>query len=400
MNVVLITALEAALKLETAGHRAIVVGGAIRDTLLCREVRDADIATSATMDDIVSLWPCCKVIGTPPLATALLVVEGVKLDIASFQGRDPTEDLGRRDLTINAMGMAPGGEIIDPWGGSADMSSCLLRFTRDPLARLEEDPLRALRLARFASVLPHFTIDPSSAAACPGFSTALASIPLLRTGKEILFALDGDLSLFLDALETLGILEAVLPFLAALGASERQNISRRVRLAGKLTSDPGLRSAALLADTVEKGNGIAASWGWPRSLATDIGNLGRRLSLIRERMDPMLFGHLFRTMGSEWIDRLFLLGLIDCLSGHRERMETLTSNHAKASEYSFRLAAFANLLNGEDIMRLAGIGSCPLVGAAVSAVHGAIAEGFVKDRKSALEFAAEWIEENRNKTVL
>lgn len=400
MNSVLITALEAALKLQTMGHRAVVVGGAIRDTLLCREVRDADIATSATMDDIVSVWPSCKVIGSPPLATALLVLGGVKLDIASFQGRDLAEDLGRRDLTINSMAMTPGGEIIDPWDGLDDISFGLLRFTRDPVARLKEDPLRALRLARFASTLPHFSIDPASAEACPEFALSLTTIPLPRIGREILFSLDGDLLLFLELLETLGILEASLPFVRRLDSLTRNGLLRRVELTGKMTGNRELRAASLLADAGEKAKSIAVSWGWGRPLMREIESFGKWRSLTYGGMTPELFGDLFRAKGSKWIDRLFLLGLADCLVGHREQMKTWTLNRVKASEYSFRLASFSYPLVGEDIIRVADIKSSPLVGEVISAVYGAIAEGCVKDRENALEWVRTWIEENRPGKVL
>ena len=91
---ILTAALETASDLDKAGHSAAVVGGAVRDTLLGREICDADIATSATMHEIISIWPHCRLIGKPPMTTALLVKEGIKLDIASFQGRSLEEDLG------------------------------------------------------------------------------------------------------------------------------------------------------------------------------------------------------------------------------------------------------------------------------------------------------------------
>src|SRR5205823_5710998 len=59
------------------------------------------------------------------------------------------EDLRRRDLTINAMAESPGGEIIDPYGGQADLAARVLRHVSDAFV---EDPVRILRVARFAAV--------------------------------------------------------------------------------------------------------------------------------------------------------------------------------------------------------------------------------------------------------
>ncbi|MDO9507763.1 MAG: hypothetical protein Q7I97_00230 [Thermovirgaceae bacterium] len=399
MNDVMMTALEAAAKLEMPGHRAAVVGGAVRDTILGREVRDADVATSATMEEIVSVWPDSRLIGKPPKTTALLVIGGKTIDVSSFQGKSLEEDLGRRDLTINSIAMTPAGKIIDPWKGATDIASGILRFTGNPLERLKEDPLRAVRLARFAALLPHFLIDPASTAACPLFAPDIASVPFPRMGKEVLFALEGDLQLFLESLEALGILEPALPFFGSLPVPAWSETLRRMSLAGKMTADRGVRAAALLADAGEKAGRIAVSWGWPRSLVRDIENLTGWRFLTWGKMDPEIFGRLFRTRGPKWIDRLFLLGLIDCLAGRRERMKTWTANRVKASEYSLRLISFANPLTGKDIIRLAGTESGPLIGEALSALDGAIAGGIVEDRESALLWAGTWIRNARREFV-
>lgn len=400
MNSIIKTALEAASRLEASGHSTAVVGGAVRDVLLCREVRDADIATSASMDEIVSIWPGCKLVGKHPLTTALIVINGVKLDIASFQGACLEDDLARRDLTINSMAMTPGGNIIDPWGGAADITSGVLRFTGKPEDRLKEDPLRALRLARFAAVLPYFSVDPASAGACRAFSRDLALIPLPRIGKEMLLALDEDLPLFLESLETLGILQAALPFIGGLNHPAGNRTLRRAKLAAKMTADRRVRAAALLAEAGEDRVKMAISWGWPRSLTANIESLNRWLFLTRERIDPGVFGRLFRTQGTEWVDRLFLFGLVDCLSGNPEKTAAWIANRMKASAYSLRLASFADSLAGGDIASLTGIASGPIVGEVLAVVYGAVAEGLVKDREDALEFAAAWIKENRSEAAL
>ena len=71
------------------------------------------------------------------------------------------EDLARRDLTINAMALAPDGCIIDPFGGQHDLAASILRHVSPAFA---EDPVRILRIARFAARLPSFSIAPETMA--------------------------------------------------------------------------------------------------------------------------------------------------------------------------------------------------------------------------------------------
>src|SRR6185295_13224074 len=68
--------------------------------------------------------------------------------------RDPEEDLGRRDLTANAMAWDPeAGVLLDPWEGALDVERRVLRAVGEPEARFREDALRPLRVARFTATL-------------------------------------------------------------------------------------------------------------------------------------------------------------------------------------------------------------------------------------------------------
>lgn len=75
------------------------------------------------------------------------------------------EDLTRRDLTINAMAEDSDGSLIDPWGGQRDLAARVLRHVSPAFA---EDPVRILRLARFAARLPEFTVAPETLALMRG----------------------------------------------------------------------------------------------------------------------------------------------------------------------------------------------------------------------------------------
>jgi tRNA nucleotidyltransferase (CCA-adding enzyme) len=76
---------------------------------------------------------------------------------------DITHDLSRRDFTINAMAISPRGYLIDPFGGKDDLMNGMLRAVGNPTIRFKEDPLRLLRLCRFAAQMGEMRVDPVTA---------------------------------------------------------------------------------------------------------------------------------------------------------------------------------------------------------------------------------------------
>ena len=146
--------------------RSWTVGGALRDELLGREVTDIDIAVEGDPEAAAReraraghgpVLRRCEGVG----AGRVVDRDGGRVyDFAPLQGGTIEEDLARRDFTINAMARPrEGGDLIDPLGGKADVESRTLRVV-GPEA-YESDPLRALRLARFAAELG-FSVDPDT----------------------------------------------------------------------------------------------------------------------------------------------------------------------------------------------------------------------------------------------
>lgn len=152
------------------GHKAYFVGGCVRDYVLGREAKDYDVATSATPEDISKIFPDSSFVGK---SFGVALVNGV--EVATFRkdvscdGRhaevefvsDITEDLSRRDFTMNAMALDVNGKLLDPFGGALDIFNKTIRFVGNPLDRIREDYLRALRAVRFAHVLG-FSIEEES----------------------------------------------------------------------------------------------------------------------------------------------------------------------------------------------------------------------------------------------
>lgn len=162
--------------LRQAGHAAHPVGGCVRDLLLGRTPGDYDVCTSAHPEQVMALFEHTIPTGIQHGTVTVLTGDG-PVEVTTFRreggyadGRHPdavtfdvglTEDLARRDFTINAMALGPAGEVIDPFGGQADLKARLVRCVGEPDRRFSEDALRMLRAVRFAAQLG-FAIQPNT----------------------------------------------------------------------------------------------------------------------------------------------------------------------------------------------------------------------------------------------
>src|SRR5688500_17416918 len=137
-------------------------------------------------------------------------------------GASLSEDLARRDFTINAMAWIPTdleagrGRVVDPFGGERDLRAGLLRTVGEPRERFDEDALRLIRAARFAGRFG-LAIDPPTEAAIRDLAPTLATVSAERMRDELLRILDDAMpSRALRLLERLDLLPLLLPELAAL----------------------------------------------------------------------------------------------------------------------------------------------------------------------------------------
>ncbi len=155
-------------RLNKAGFSAYVVGGCVRDSLCGIQPADWDICTSALPQQTKSVFSDYPVIETGiQHGTVTVLFEDEPFEITTFRiegsysdGRRPdsvsfsteiTQDLSRRDFTINAMAYHPNEGLIDPFGGKFDLEQNRLRCVGNPVQRFSEDTLRILRGLRFVS---------------------------------------------------------------------------------------------------------------------------------------------------------------------------------------------------------------------------------------------------------
>ena len=182
-----------------AGFEAYPVGGCVRDLLLARTPQDWDICTSALPPQVQSLFPHTVPTGID-YGTVTVVLDGQGLEVTTFRcedgyrdGRRPdavsfvsslTDDLSRRDFTVNAMALAPDGAVIDPFGGQTDLEGRVIRCVGDPMQRFQEDRLRMFRAIRFAAQLD-FTLDPELVHALEELGPQPHHLPTERIRPEV-----------------------------------------------------------------------------------------------------------------------------------------------------------------------------------------------------------------------
>jgi poly(A) polymerase len=219
--------------LKDAGYEAYVVGGAVRDLLVGLRPKDFDVATDATPEQVKALFRRAFIIGrrfrlvhvvfgrgreheTIEVSTfrAYLDAAGAdqvagnektsKSELSERGGADKKhvvdasgrvlrdnvwgpqiEDAARRDFTVNAMYYEPASQmVVDYHGGLADSKAKLLRMIGDPDTRYREDPVRIIRLVRFAAKMG-FAIEPATEKPIRTMSALLSNVPISRLFDEM-----------------------------------------------------------------------------------------------------------------------------------------------------------------------------------------------------------------------
>ncbi|MCP4198916.1 MAG: CCA tRNA nucleotidyltransferase [Proteobacteria bacterium] len=255
--------------IASAGEQAYIVGGAMRDMLTGRQVVDFDLATTASPDTVTKLFK--KVIPTGiKHGTVTVIVNTLQFEVTTLRGegtysdgrrpdhveflKDIDADLARRDFTINAIAWDPIEKILhDPFGGSKDLESRVLRAVGDPTERFAEDGLRVLRAARFAATL-EFDVDQDTLLAMSRAAPALTKVSNERKKDELVKLLKARRpSLGLRTMHQADVIKFVLPDLHQVVAMDNsgRTWSKTLARVDLLPANLSLRLAALLHDIGE-----------------------------------------------------------------------------------------------------------------------------------------------------
>ncbi|MEO8005260.1 MAG: polynucleotide adenylyltransferase PcnB [Betaproteobacteria bacterium] len=262
--------------LQEKGYTAYIVGGAVRDLLLGLEPKDYDVATSATPEQVRSVFRRSRIIGRRFRLVHVMFGEDT-IEVSTFRARqgeekedqraDETgrilrdnvfgtqeEDATRRDFTINALFYDPTSEqILDFCDGLADLKARRLRMIGDPDQRYREDPVRMLRAVRLSAKLG-LKIESTTREPIKNLAPLLANVPSSRLFEEMMKLLfSGHATACLLQLRQEGLHHGLLPMLDVI--LEQPMGERFVMMALKSTDErvradkpvsPGFLFAALL----------------------------------------------------------------------------------------------------------------------------------------------------------
>jgi poly(A) polymerase len=252
--------------LEAAGHRALFVGGCVRNALMGVPVADVDIATDARPEAVTRLAEAAGLRVVPTgidHGTVTVIAQGVPHEVTTFRrdvetdgrravvafSQDVAEDAARRDFTMNALYADARGNVIDPLGGMPDLVARRLRFVGDAHQRIREDYLRILRFFRFHAHYgdPNQGMDAEALAASAELAEGVDGLSRERIGAEMHKLLAApDPAPAVAAMAQAGVLARVLP------GSDVRALAPLVHLEGDLPPHWQRRLAALGGQEVEE----------------------------------------------------------------------------------------------------------------------------------------------------
>ena len=445
---------------DAAGHRLYLVGGVVRDLLLGeRGHEDYDFTTDALPEEILAVldslsgveavWTQGKRFGT--IGCRLSVgaasvdheITTHRADVYTPESRKPAvtfaseieADLSRRDFTVNAMALSlPGAQLVDPFGGTADLAAKVLRTPLAPEESFADDPLRMLRAARF---ITRYDLKPEpellAAVEAMGERLAIVSAERIRDELSRLVVLD-DPSTGLWFLADTGLAEQFLPELPAMRVEQdpihhhKDVLAHTIAVVRNTSPDLVLRLAALFHDV---GKPATREIG-PKGVSFHHHEVvGARMT--RKRMKALkfpndviddvaqlVFLHLrFHGYGDDaWTDaavrryvrdagpllgRLNELTRCDCTTRNRRKAEMLSRRMDALEERIDALAEQEELdairpdLDGQQVMALLGLEPGPVVGEAMRFLLDLRMEDGPLDPAEAEDRLLEWWE-TRNPT--
>jgi tRNA nucleotidyltransferase (CCA-adding enzyme) len=431
------------VSLKNAGYECYAVGGSVRDTIMGRPTHGWDYTTSATPEEILSLFPDSfydNQFGTVgikiynPADTEKKEVVDI-YEITTYRsekgytdnrhpdviqwGNSLNEDLSRRDFTINAIAW-DGDTLVDPYDGQKDIENTIIKAVGDPDARFSEDALRMMRAVRIASELG-FMIEPVTLEAIKRNAHKIVSISKERVRDELFkllkssYAADGIL-----LMKNAGILYEILPeFDAAFGTEQKSPKRHHIYDVGTHSvmalkycpsDDPVVRLATLLHDigkpktyrVDEQGvitfynhevMGTKIARKIVENLRLSKKDAERVLTLIRwhqfsvdERQTDSAIRRFIRRVGKENLADILALRIGDRLGGGAlETSWRLELYKKRLEEVQLQPFTVSDLkINGYDVMNEYGVKPGRIIGIALDALFKEVEEGTLQNEHEVL----------------
>ena len=429
-------------RLRDEGYASYAVGGCVRDVLLGREPHDWDLTTQALPEEIERVFSGCKLVGIGrQYGTIGVILDGEQYEITTFRidgdysdSRHPdevrfsdsiTDDLARRDFTVNAMAYNEEEGLIDPFDGQRDLQYGVVRCVGVASERFAEDALRILRALRFASTLG-FSIEPNTSEAILTGRRMLTGIAPERIRSELLRLLCGDKVDFVLR-RYRAVFAVFIPELQGTFDFEQNTIHHNrdvyrhtVAAVKNIEPDALLRTVMLfhdigkpLAQTVDR-QGVSHYKNHPMLGAAMTEEILRRLCMprlfitevctliryhdLRLKPDPAEIKRYLNLLGVPAMRKLYKIRLADTLAQsmymRQEKLDNLEQVNAEmeriiASGECYNLNMLA--VNGSDLIHL-GVGSGQRIGEILNALlEKVITEELPNEKAPLLDAAREML---------
>ena len=434
---------------DSLGLEAYIIGGYVRDIILQRPSKDIDVVVVGSGIEMASEFArrlgkkaylsVFKTYGTAQVKKGNIEVEfvGARSESYTRDSRNPIvtegtlqDDQNRRDFTVNALALCLNadrfGELVDPFGGLADMEVRILRTPLDPDITFSDDPLRMMRAVRFATQL-QFDIYPETLDAITRNCDRIEIITKERIIDELNKIMRSPRpSIGLLLLEQTGLLAKIFPELDRL-----KGVEKRGERAHK---DVFLHTLKVLDSVAERSDDLWLRWG---ALLHDIGKPAskqwddlhgwtfRNHNYLGQRMVPGIFKRLKLPLGEPMkfvqkmvdlhmrpivlsedvvtdsavrrllfdagddIDSLMLLCECDITSANREKVKRFSDNFnlvrikLKELEERDRIRNFQPPVDGIEIMQIFGIEPSNIIGEMKSIIKDAILDGIIPNEHDA-----------------
>ena len=419
--------------LRSHDHQALFAGGCVRDMLRGQEPKDYDIATEATPEEVLRIFPHGNTVGAH-FGVVLVKEDGFHFEIATFRtegeyldGRRPDsvtfttaeEDAKRRDFTINGMFLDPvEDKVIDYVDGLSDLEAGIVRAIGDPVERFREDYLRLLRAVRFGTLL-NFEIERHTWAALQVRSPHVTEITPERIREELdkIWRSPQRVRGF-DLLVESHLMQAILPEIMNLQGCEQPPqfhpegdvfVHTRLML-DMLPEDASLPLVLSVlfhdigkpdtyhydaeADRIrfnghdklgaEMAVGILKRLRYPNHVIDDV-EVSVANHMVFKDVQKMRTSKLKRFMARDSFDDEMELHRVDCASSHG-MLDNYQFLQTKAEEFASEPLIPPRLVSGNDLMNL-GWTPGPDLGRVLTEIQDLQLEGKLQTREEALDHA-------------